>query len=221
MRNRVLPLPSAPGTLCMSRTSLQQVAETVRRRAQRQGYVVPRQVRQELTDAGLADDQWKRVLALVGPSLSYRHGRYCYVPVGPSRMRLRARLSQRQQQQIERTVRLLIRQQRAEEAVLIERRSAKRIHFVAPVEVRTADQQTLRVLSREISLTGIRLIGTCALKGQKVQVWVPRPDRSADTFGFLVHILWSANVGDGLFENGGIFLGMVADDQPPQGPPEE
>lgn len=201
-----LPTPETPA---MSRTSLQRIAEAVRRRAQREGYVVPRQVRAELSEAGLADDRWKDVVALVGPSLSYRHGRYYYVPVGPSRMRVRVRRSLRQQQEIDRAVRRLIRQQRATEAVMIERRSTRRIHFVAPVELHTVDHRVLHLLTREISTSGIRLIGSCCLQGQKVQLWVPRPGEDTETYAFTVQILWSAAVADGLYENGGVFLDMV------------
>jgi hypothetical protein len=213
MSKSTLPRAPACGLIDMSRSSLQRVANAVRRRARADGYVVPRQVREELTAAGLADSQWKQVLALIGPSLSYRHGRYYYVPAGPTRMKVRVHRDQRHQQQIDRAVRRLIRQQRAAEAVMVERRNAKRISFVQPAEVQTADQRIQHHLTREISVTGIRLIGGCALRGQKVRVWVPRPsgEESQERYGFVVHILWSAAVGDGLFENGGVFLEMLGE----------
>jgi len=198
----------------MSRMSLQRIADAVRRRAQREGYVVPRQVRAELTQAGLADSQWKSVVQLIGPSLTYRNGRYYYVPAGTSRMRVRVRRDQRQQREIDRVVRRLIRQQRAAEAVMIERRSTKRISFVQSVEVQTSDQRTLRWVTREVSLSGIRLIGNCSLQGQKVQVWIPRPDKAEETYGFVVQILWSSEVGDGLHENGGVFVEMAPEVKP-------
>ncbi len=202
---------TTPETIVMSRTSLQQVADAVRRLAQRDGYIVARQVREALSAAGLAETQWKQVIALVGPSLSYRSGRYAYVPAGPSRMKARVRRDQQHHRQIDRAVRRLIRQQRAAEAVMIERRNARRINYVQPIEVRTADQRTLHHLTREISVSGIRLIGTCSLQGQKVQIWVPRPGApgNSEHYGFVVQILWSAEVGDNLFENGGIFLDML------------
>jgi hypothetical protein len=196
----------------MSRTSLEKIADSVRRVAQRDGFVLPRQVRAELTEAGLDDGQWKDVVALVGPSLNYRNGRYYYVPPGSPRMRVRVRRDQRHHQVIDRAVRRLIRLQRAAEAVMIERRSARRINYVAPVEVRTADRRVLRFLTREMSVTGIRLIGTSALQGQKVHLWVPRPDRAEESHGFVVQVLWSSEVGDGLFENGGVFVDMVTEE---------
>jgi len=199
----------------MSRTRLQRVAEAVRCRAQRDGYVVPRNVREELTLAGLADGQWKDVLALVGPSLACRHGRYYYVPAGPSRMRLRVRQGQKHHQQIDRLVRKLIREQEALESVMVERRSQERHNFVLPVEVQTEDHRRLNFLTREISASGMRLVGNCSLQGQKVCVWVPQPKDRQRKHGFLLHVLWSAPVGDSLFENGGAFLELVATEPSP------
>jgi hypothetical protein len=194
----------------MSPTSLQHIADAVCRRAQRDGFVVPSQVRAELTEAGLADSQWKSVVQLLGSSLRYRHGRYYYVPSGSPRMRARVRQDQRQHRAVDRVVRHLIRQQRQAEAAMVERRASKRISYVQPVEVRTADLRTLHWVTREVSVTGIRLIGNCGLQGQKIEVWVPRPTKTEETYGFLVQVLWSCAVGDGLFENGGIFLGLVS-----------
>jgi hypothetical protein len=198
----------------MSRTSLQRIADAVRRRAQRDGFVVASQVRAELTEAGLADSQWKNVVKLIGSSLSYRNGRYYYVPSGPSRMRVRVRQDQRRNRAIDRVVRRLIREQRQAEAVMIERRASKRISFVQPIEVRTADGRCLRWVTREVSVSGIRLIGNENLQGQKIQIWVPRPDKTEETYGFVVQVLWGCEVGDGLYENGGVFLEMAPGTNP-------
>jgi hypothetical protein len=193
----------------MSRARIQHVAEAVRRRAQRQGFVVPRQVREEMANAGLNGTDWKRIIGLVGPALACRHGRYYYVPAGPSRMKVRVRRDQNQQRRIDRTVRGLIREQRAAEGVMIERRAQRRHPFNQPVEVRTANHRCLHMVSREISVSGIRLIGSRALQGQKAYIWIPRPDQPEERCCFLVHILWSAGVGDDLFENGGVLLELV------------
>ena len=179
---------SAPKTLDMNANRLQGIADAVRRHAQRDGYVLARQVREHLTEAGLADKAWKDVVALIGPSLNYRSGRYYYVPAGPTRMRERLRLGQRSQQQVDRAVRRLIRQQRAAEAVMVERRASKRINFVTPAEVRLADGRVLQLLTREISTSGIRLIGTCGLRGEKVRVIVPRPEEELETACFVVQV---------------------------------
>jgi hypothetical protein len=185
------------------------VAEAVRRRAQSQGFVVSRDIRAELARAGMAESLWKQVVNEVGAALSCRGGRYYYVPAGPSRMRARVRRDYRQHQHMSTAVRFLIRQQRALDAVYVERRRHPRVNFVCPVQVQTADRRLLNFLSREISISGVRLIGTVGLQGQKVHVWIPRPGRDAERCCFLVQVLWSAAVADGLHESGGLFVELV------------
>jgi hypothetical protein len=192
-----------------SRTGKQEVVDAVRRRAEEQGFVVSRDVRAELRQAGLADTLWKEIVKLAGPALSYRQGRYYYVPAGPPRLRARVRREHRQHRTLTRAVRFLIRQQRAAEAVQIERRSHPRMHFVCPVQAQTDDRRVLNLLSREISVCGVRLIGSYDLLGRKIHLWIPRPDDNAERCCFLVQILWSAHVADGLWENGGVFLELV------------
>jgi len=185
-------------------TDLQAVAATVLRRAQRQGFIVPREVREELSGAGLSEDLWKEVVGLARPTLTYRKGRYYYAsPVS-------ARVEQEKEQQrvIQRAVRQLIRQHRAA-AARIERRQHDRIDFIQPVRVSTEDRREMTLLSRDISTTGLRLIGTRSLLGQKVRVMIPRGQDAAPRC-FLVRIVWTCAVGDTLFENGGTFLEVVA-----------
>ncbi|HZY85310.1 MAG TPA: PilZ domain-containing protein [Gemmataceae bacterium] len=185
----------------MISTNLQGVAEFVVRRAQRQGYVVPREVREELAQAGVSESLWKDVLALARPSLSYRRGRYYYrAPISA-----RVREEQSQQRHIGRAVRRLMRPQRG--ATPVERREEDRVEFVQTVQVTTQDGRVLTLLSRDLSATGIRLVGTHRLLGQKVEVVIPGPDRKPVTF--LVRILWTCPVGEDLVENGGTFLGVV------------
>ena len=59
--------------------NLQQIAKAVIRRAHRQGYVVPRDIRSELALAGLPEDQWKLVASLTREWLNYRQGRYYHI----------------------------------------------------------------------------------------------------------------------------------------------
>ncbi len=80
--------------------------------------------------------------------------------------------------------------------------------FVQTVAVRTEDGEEFTLLSRDLSATGIRLVGTRRLLGHKVHVLVPRPD-GEPPYDFLVRILWTCAVGDGLFENGGAFLDVA------------
>ncbi len=185
----------------MTVANLKGIADQVVRRAQRQGYVVPREVRQELTQAGAPDALWKDVVALAQPSLRFRRGRYYYsAPVSD-----RVRREQSQQLGVRRAVDRLVRDNPAGAVSPVERRSQDRVDFVQTVAVRTEDGEEFTLLSRDLSATGIRLVGTRRLLGQKVHVLVPRPD-DEPPYDFLVRILWTCAVGDGLFENGGSFL---------------
>jgi hypothetical protein len=188
----------------MLQTELRGVVDTVLRRAQRQGYVVPRDVREELTQAGLPDEQWKDVLDLARGSLHYRQGRYYFLQAVSPRLHEQ----QSQQQIVFHAVRDLIRRQQAARAEN-ERRQQDRIDFLHPASVETEDNRTFRVLTRDLSPTGIRLLGSRSLLGQKVRVQLAGNGGRDCTF--LVRILWSCAVGDDLFENGGSFLGMADD----------
>jgi hypothetical protein len=183
-------------------TEIQTVAEGVGRRAQRQGFIVPSEVREELTQAGLPESLWKDVVALARASLSYRRGRYYYTP--PLSPRMRA--EQSQQRGVRRAVRQLVRQYRTA-ARTVERREQGRVDFVQPVRVQTQDQREFTLLSRDLSATGIRLLGTRRLLGQKVRVLIPSPDGSI-SWSFDVRILWTCPVGEDLVENGGTILSV-------------
>lgn len=181
----------------MISTDLQEIANAVIRRARQQGSVAAADVQAELSRAGERDDLWKDVLALARPALSYRQGRYHYLPaVGPRRHEV-------QQQKVRRAVRRLVRRYRADARV--ERRRQDRLDFIQPVQVETEDGRTWTLLSRDLSPTGIRLIGTRHLLGQKVRVRIPGPG-DGEPACFVVRVLWTCSVGDDLYENGGTFL---------------
>jgi hypothetical protein len=187
----------------MTLTDLQGIANTIVQRAQRRGYIVPREIRAELANAGLPDDQWKDVVELARPSLYYRQGRYYFInAVSP---RLREELSQ--QDRIQRTIRQLIRRHK-QNAGQVERRGQDRIDFIQPIKVQTEDRREYTLLSRDLSTTGIRLIGTRSLLGQKIRV-VLTPEGHVEPCVFLVRVLWTCAIGDDLFENGGTFLEVV------------
>src|SRR5262249_25562544 len=107
---------------------------------------------------------------------------------------------------IHRAIRELIRSYRAD-ASQTERRQQGRVDFMQPVKVRTEDNRELTLMSRDLSTTGIRLLGTRSLLGQKIRVLVP--GAGVEPVGFLVRGLWPCAVGDDLFENGGPFLEMI------------
>ncbi len=193
----------------MTETDLQVVTNTVIRRAQRQGFVVPEDIREELAQTGIDATQWKEVVNLSGAVLHYRQGRYYYSPAFSARLQ-----AERQQQLvIGQTVHRLIRQYRKSH-MLAERRQQGRADFIQSVTVRTEEQKEFTLLSRDISATGIRLIGTRSLLGQKISVTVPR-GQGTEAASFLVRILWTCTIGDGLFENGGRFLEITEPEPEP------
>ena len=185
----------------MPEPSLGPIAEAVTRRAERQGYVTPRDIRSELALAGLAEARWKDVLSLVRDKLNYRQGRYYHTRT------VSARLFQEQAQQrlVEKAIRKLVRQHRAA-VKQRERRGQMRTDFIQPVKVTTDDGKVRNVVSRDLSTTGIRLLGTVQLLGQKVQIELPQGED--DPVRFKARILWTCAVGDNLFENGGTFLAV-------------
>src|SRR5262245_2752360 len=184
----------------MSGTNLQGVADEVVRRAQRQGYVVAREVREELERAHQSESFWKDVLALARPSLSYRRGRDYYTAAVSDRVKA----EQSQQRDIQVAVQQLVELHQGA-AERVERREQDRVDFIQPVKVRTEDNREFTLLTRDLSATGLRLVGTKRLLGQKVHVLVPSGD---DTVDFTVRILWTCPVGDDLVENGGTFLAV-------------
>ena len=82
------------------------------------------------------------------------------------------------------------------------------IDVVQPVKVRTEDAREFTCLTRDLSATGIRLVGTKRLLGKKIEVHLAG---GADAPGwcFTVRILWTCPLGEDLFENGGSFLGIT------------
>jgi hypothetical protein len=184
----------------MLSTALQGIADSVVRRARLQGFVTARDIRGELTRAGESDDLWKDVLALVRPALRYRSGRYHYTPTASDGVRAEPT----QKQRIHEAVRELVRQHQAA-TNQVNRREEDRVDFIQPVKIRTEDQHEYTLLSRDLSPSGIRLVGTRRLLGQRVRVLIPRPDNEPP-WGFVVRILWTCALGDDLFENGGTFL---------------
>jgi hypothetical protein len=188
----------------MNPNELQGVAHTVVRRAQRQGYVIPKDVRAELAHAGLPDTHWKDVLALARESLHYRQGRYYYLEPVSARLQQ----EQSQQQMVAAAVRQVMRHHQAASAAK-ERREHDRIDYIQPVKVVTDDGRQLNLLSRDLSTTGIRLIAARSLLGQKVRVFLPNGGGKPGGLGFVVRVLWTCAVGDDLFENGGTFLEMA------------
>src|SRR5262245_44321633 len=121
----------------MTATDVQGVVQLVTRRAQRQGYVVSREVREELTQAGLDGTRWKEVVTLAGAALRYQRGRYYYsTPVTP-----RVQAEQSHQRAVEFAVRDLLRlPSPGGTSAASGRRTEERTDYVQPVTVLTEDR---------------------------------------------------------------------------------
>jgi hypothetical protein len=187
---------------------LRTVARQVLDRAQREGSVSSGDVRAVLAEAGLAESRWREVVGLIQQSLRRRQGRYHYVPLGGNRLRGRVRNDLKRQRRLQREIGQLIRQYR-KVSVPVERRQSPRIALVRPIQVETDQGRQLNLISSDLSLKGIRLIGTQPLQGQTVLIRIPHPSQSSVFRRFRVHMLWSVQVGDDLYESGGVFLELL------------
>ena len=192
----------------MSRTDLVGVVQRVLGRVQHQGSVVPRDIRKELAEAGLSEKLWKDVLESIRPSIQYREGRYHYVPTVPVRIQARMRTRENQQRQVHRAVRQLTRRYKTG-STDVERREHGRTHFIRAVRASTKNGRELTLLTRDLSLSGIRLLSGQSLLGQQLHVHIPHDEGSSESHCFLVRILWSAVVADGIYDNGGVFMDLV------------
>ena len=180
----------------MMTANLQGVVDAVLTRAEQQGSVTPEEVQAELTRAEVPEELWEEVFTQCRRPLRKRQDRYHYV----ARAREDA-ARERQRQAVRRAVRGLIRRHRATQQV--ERRGHDRVDFIQPVRVLTEDQRERRLLSRDLSTTGIRLISSRSFLGQKVRVIIGEGE---DACSLLVRVLWTCAVGDELYENGCMFL---------------
>lgn len=187
----------------MASNGLQTVATAVLQLAKRQGYVTARDVRSELRIAGLAETEWKSVLAAAQASLIHREGRYYHKDAFSPRLQK----EHAQQKTIQKAIRRLIKEHRDQDRKK-ERRGQQRVDFVQPVKIRTEDGKEYALLSRDLSATGVRLLGTKRLLGQKVQLELPSGN-GQPACRLSVRILWTGAVGDDLFENGGNFLELL------------
>ena len=186
-------------------TDLQSVVKAVVRRAQQQGFVLPSEIREELSRTRISEVLWKEVVTLSGPILRFRQGRYYFKAKFPEKLKE----EKRQHRAVQQSIRQIVRQYKKSHA-LMERRQQGRTDFVQPVKVRTEDERELTLLTRDISDTGIRLIGTSSLLGHKVQVDIPDTERN-ETVCFVARILWTCSIGDEMYENGGNFLEVLAE----------
>lgn len=190
----------------MNTTQRKAVTRSVMRRAQRQGSVTPQEIGEELKRAGLPKTRWKDVVAEARTLLTFRDGEYHYVAPDPG-----VEEGQRQQQAIRRAVRQLVRRNR-QSADHQDRRREGRVDFIQPVTVQADGGRLFTLLCRDLSPTGIRLIGSRSFLGQRVRVTLSAGE-GEESVSFWVRVLWTCTVGDQLFENGGTFLEVASPEQ--------
>src|SRR5260370_33864683 len=130
----------------MTMTDLQTVAHAVVRRAERQGFVLPSEIRAELAQLRIPQKQWKEVVALSRPALRYRQGRYYFRALVSPRMRE----EKRHQRAVHLSVRQLIREYKKNNA-LADRRQQRRIDFLHPVNIPLDNKRNLPVLRPHLS----------------------------------------------------------------------
>jgi PilZ domain len=200
-RNRIAPVASRRLRVA-PQVNLQPVVEAVRRRAEEQGQILVREVREELAKFDADTRLWKEVLRAAGPTLQRRGGHYHFVPVTSPIRERQAELQER----IHAVVHDLVRQYRRI-AAQHDRREADRLTFLQPVTLKLADGSLHHVVTKDISAAGIRLLGSRDLLGQRLHVTVPSPQEGT-LYRFLVRIVWTCRVGDDLYENGGVFLDL-------------
>lgn len=186
----------------MPSPDLQPVANSVVRLAKRQGFVTSRDIKAELRIAGVAEASWKDVVALANDALMLRQGRYYHKDSYNPRLEK----EHAQQQAIQKAIRRLIKHHRNHQKS-DERRGQARIDFIQPVKIRTEDGKQFALMSRDLSATGVRLIGTKRLLGQKIELELP--GNGEPLCRLSVRILWTCAVGDDLFENGGTFVELL------------
>jgi hypothetical protein len=197
--NSVHALPtSATSTFPMDS---KRVSRVILHRAREQGYVRSLDIREELKRIGEPAAGWKDVIREAGPRLTLKNGRYYYV----SPLRARLRETHRSRKDVKRAAGELIRSYKAG-SVETERRNQRRIRLVLPVRVFSTNGKELQMLTQDVSLHGVRLLGPHTLRGQKAQVLIPSNNKGGGQWLFTVHFLWSTTVGDNLVESGGIFL---------------
>jgi hypothetical protein len=195
------PRPAFSDNDVSAQMVMNRVAQTIVSRARQQGYVRSNDIRDELKRIGEPATEWKEVVRKAGASLALKNGRYYYV----SPLRARIREGHRHLQGVKRAARTLIRTYKAA-SVHIERRNHRRINFILPVQVISTNGKTHQMVTQDISLNGVRVIGSQSLRGQKARVLMPNIDHGGGQWLFTVHFLWSSTIGDHLVESGGIFL---------------
>jgi hypothetical protein len=174
----------------------------VLRRAESRGYVLPEEIREEMRRLGLSARLWSEFIQRAGSLLTFQNGRYYYVPpLSSNRLR-----EEERQLHVRALLQALIDSYKRSHHH-VERRSADRMEVIWPVTLTLEDGTIHRALTRDISVSGIRFLGSRSLLGQRVTAHLAlNPEQQ---HSFTVRILWTCEAGDNLYENGGTVLEIL------------
>jgi hypothetical protein len=179
------------------------VKEAILRRAETRGFILPREIREELQRLGLDGQQWREFVRQAGTLLTYRNGRYYYVPAWNE-----ARLREEERQLHVRALLQALLEHHKRSQHRQERRGAERMEVIWPITLILEDGTLHRAVTRDISAAGIRFLGTKSLLGQRVIARLSLGSEQEHVFA--VRILWTCEAGDQLYENGGTVLEVLA-----------
>ncbi|GBD35923.1 hypothetical protein HRbin36_01038 [bacterium HR36] len=178
---------------------------TVLQRAETRGYILPQEIQQELRRLGLGTRLWRQFIERAGSFLTYQNGRYYYVPSLTGN-----RLHEEERQLHVRALLQALIDSCKRSQHHVERRSADRVEVYWPVTLTLEDGTAHRAVTRDISVSGIRFLGSRSLLGQRIVVRLTLNNGHEHVFS--VRILWTCEVGDSLYENGGSVLQVLSPD---------
>ncbi|MCS7166842.1 MAG: PilZ domain-containing protein [Gemmatales bacterium] len=182
------------------------ITDALIRRATVRGFLLPSEIQEELKSLGVSPRLWRNCVARLEKFLTHNNGKYYYTPATPT-PRLR---EEERQLHIRALLQGLVQTHRRSQ-LHEERRAADRIEVVWPVTLTLEDGTIHRALTRDISVSGIRFLSNRSLLGQKVLASIKMHDQEPHLFS--VRILWTCQVADGLYENGGTVIEIVKSEQ--------
>lgn len=182
--------------------SWEPVKEAILRRAESRGYVLPREIREELQRLGFDGRRWREFIRQAGSLLTYKNGRYYYLPALNE-----TRLREEERQLHVRALLQALLEQHKRTHHREERRAADRMEAIWPITLILEDGSVHRAVTRDISAAGIRLLGSKSLLGQRIIARLTLQPGQEHVFA--VRILWTCEAGDQLYENGGTVLEVL------------
>jgi hypothetical protein len=195
----------------MTSPDLKVIACAVVNRIRVRGYILPREIRTELREAGQPTKLWKQVVGLIHPPLEYCGGRYYALPAVISRLK-------REESQLgiiqEMVQQLVLRKQY--DSAAEERRREDRHRFLQTVKVQDEKGGDRTVLLEDLSPSGVRFMSSRNYLGHRLSIALSAQGAANVSVILVMRIVWSCAVADGLYQHGGCFLELVGSCQVPE-----